>query len=89
MIDVHLVEVGLGGVDTGTAGQVGAGGGEREELHQLHVGAVAEACVRVVGGAHLDEGEADGLSPEVGEESVDDVSGTPPRLMMLLHCYWL
>ena len=88
MVDVHLVEVGLGGVNLGGELEVGAGGGEAHELEKLDVGAVAQAGVRVVRGAHLDtlllrlaltqlthlyEGEADRLGPELVEQRVQGV----------------
>ena len=88
MVYVHLVEVGLGGVNLGGELEVGAGGGEAHELEELDVGAVAQASVRVVRGAHLDtlllrlaltqltdlyEGEADRLGPELVEQRVQGV----------------
>lgn len=50
VVGVHLlaVEVGLG-----AAGQVRAEGGQRDELHQLHVGDVPKAAVVGVSTAHL------------------------------------
>ena len=53
VVDVHVVEVWLRGVNLRRQLEVGAAGSEAHELQQLQVGAVAQASVRVVRGAHL------------------------------------
>ena len=53
VVDVHLVEGWLRGVNLRSQLEIGAASGETHELQQLQVGAVAQASVRVVRGAHL------------------------------------
>ena len=53
VVDVHVVEVRLRGVNLRRQLEVGAGRCEAHELQQLKVGAVAQAGMRVVRGAHL------------------------------------
>ena len=53
VVDVHVIEVRLRGVNLRRQLKVGAGRREAHELQQFQVGAVAQAGVRVVRGTHL------------------------------------